>query len=76
MFDKNLVEDSTRAFIRAYKIALEETENPNLAYQIAGSVLMVLNMNKPQQTINPIELMAAIFASQKQNDDSEDGNEK
>lgn len=76
MFDKNLVEDSTRAFIRAYTIALEETKNPNLAHQIAGSVLMVLNMNKPRQTINPLELMAAVFASQKKNDDGEDDNEK
>lgn len=37
---------------------------------------MVLNMNKPQQAINPLELMAAVFASQKRNDDSEDDNKK
>ncbi len=64
---KQRTEMLTTAYIHSYNLALKEVRNPNLAAQIATSVIMVIDLNAPrQQTINPLELLLAQMASKAQ----------
>lgn len=53
----------TKAYIHSYNLALKEIKNPNLAAQIATAVIMVIDLNAPKQSINPLELLFTQMAT-------------
>ena len=63
----------TTAYIHSYNLALKEVKNPNLAAQIATAVIMVIDLNAPKQSVNPLELLFAQMATaaQQQKKESE-----
>ncbi len=66
----------TTAYIHSYNLALKEVKNPNLAAQIATAVIMVIDLNAPKQSVNPLELLFAQMATaaQQQREESEENN--
>ena len=66
----------TTAYIHSYNLALKEVKNPNLAAQIATAVIMVIDLNAPKQSVNPLELLFAQMATaaQRQREESEENN--
>lgn len=66
----------TTAYIHSYNLALKEVKNPNLAAQIATAVIMVIDLNAPKQSVNPLELLFAQIATaaQQQKKESEENN--
>ncbi|MEY8333459.1 hypothetical protein AALB53_10185 [Lachnospiraceae bacterium 47-T17] len=66
----------TTAYIHSYNLALKEVKNPNLAAQIATAVIMVIDLNAPKQSVNPLELLFAQMATaaQQQKKESEENN--
>lgn len=66
----------TMAYIHSYNLALKEVKNPNLAAQIATAVIMVIDLNAPKQSVNPLELLFAQMATaaQQQREESEENN--
>lgn len=67
MISKDLIEDSTMAYLHSYNVAMRETRNPNLATQVAMSVVMslmiVMRPQEPKQ-MNPFEMIVAAMAQQ------------
>lgn len=66
----------TTAYIHSYNLALKEVKNPNLAAQIATAVIMVIDLNAPKQSVNPLELLFTQMATaaQQQREESEENN--
>ena len=66
----------TTAYIHSYNLALKGVKNPNLAAQIATAVIMVIDLNAPKQSVNPLELLFAQMATaaQQQREESEENN--
>ncbi|GFI27513.1 hypothetical protein IMSAGC012_02640 [Lachnospiraceae bacterium] len=66
----------TTVYIHSYNLALKEVKNPNLAAQIATAVIMVIDLNAPKQSVNPLELLFAQMATaaQQQREESEENN--
>lgn len=66
----------TTAYIHSYNLALKEVKNQNLAAQIAMAVIMVIDLNAPKQSVNPLELLFAQMATaaQQQREESEENN--
>ena len=66
----------TTAYIHSYNLALKEVKKPNLAAQIATAVIMVIDLNAPKQSVNPLELLFAQMATaaQQQREESEENN--
>ena len=66
----------TTAYIHSYNLALKEVKNPKLAAQIATAVIMVIDLNAPKQSVNPLELLFAQMATaaQQQREESEENN--
>lgn len=66
----------TTAYIHSYNLALKEVKNPDLAAQIAMAVIMVIDLNAPKQSVNPLELLFAQMATaaQQQREESEENN--
>lgn len=57
---KNFIKDATKAYIISYNTAMEMTNNPNMAMQIASCVVMsYMAIMKPQQM--QIDPMAAVM---------------
>ena len=48
MMDDERIESMTQNYIKSYKIALQEVKNPNLAIQIAASVVMLADTQEQQ----------------------------
>lgn len=56
MLSKEKTENTTRAYIHSYNVAMEMTRNPNLAVQIATNVIMVMLMTEPKEPMfNPLQ---------------------
>lgn len=67
MISKDLIEDSTMAYLHSYNTAMRETRNPNLAVQVAmGVVMSLMTVMKPPEPkqINPLEMIVAAMAQQ------------
>lgn len=78
MMNEQRVEELTKAYIHSYNVALKETRNPNMAVQVATSVIMTMNaMPEKRQAVNPLEMlmMAAAMQSEgkKKDDDGKGG---
>ena len=43
MLNKEYVKDMTMAYIHSYNVAIQEVKNPNLATQIAMSVILAIH---------------------------------
>lgn len=78
MINKEQIEDATRAYLYSYDLALEEVKNPDLAVQVAMSVVMaVLMVNKPQQKqYNPFQLILESIAAKARQEAAEEETEK
>ena len=64
----------TTAYIHSYNLALKEVKNPNLAAQIATAVIMVIDLNAPKQSVNPLVFAQMATAAQQQREESEENN--
>lgn len=78
MIDLNQTEELTRAYLRSFNVALQETGNPNLATQVATAVIytaaMVGKNNQPQ--ISPMQFIAAALQQSMQETANEDRRRK
>lgn len=74
-------ETLTKAYISSYNVAMQKVRNPEFAAQIAGMVVVAINMNmsKQQQEVNPVAgLLAQMFVANRQQEETEnlDGEKK
>ncbi len=79
MLDKVKTENTTKAYIHSYNIAMEITKNPDFAVQIALNVIIAMLAVEPKEPMfNPfrevIELIAA-QAHKKGSEEKHDGTE-
>lgn len=76
-----LIQDSTKAYMIAYDVAIQETRNPNMAAQIAGVVVMgymstfKTEIEQEQQTQSLLGIMLSMVEAAKEKGD-EDGEGK
>ncbi len=68
------VEYLTRTYLKAYKIAFEETRNPQLAVQAATGVLLVLKTDNVEP--NPMTMLFSAMMQQNQKKDQKKKGEK
>ena len=68
MIDLNQIESLTQVYLCSYNTALKETKNPNLAVQVAMSIIMVVFTTEQNQRpkINPLQLLATALYQQAQ----------
>lgn len=81
MISLDQIEGLTQVYLCSYNTALKETKNPNLATQVATSIIMVALMveQSQQPKINPLQLLAAALhqqARESEKDPEENGGEK
>jgi hypothetical protein len=75
MIDQQKIEELTMAYIHSYNVALRETRNPNMAVQVATSIVMTIGaMPKKQQAVNPLEILMMATAMQKGEKKEDDDN--
>lgn len=56
MLSKEKTENTTKAYIHSYNVAMEITRNPNLAAQVAANVIMVMLATEPKEPMfNPLQ---------------------
>ena len=75
MLNKGYIEDMTMAYIHSYNVAMKEVKNPNLATQIAMSVILAIHtteQQKQQQQAGPFETLFAHIVAQMQGKGSEE----
>lgn len=66
MLNKEYVKDMTMAYIHSYNVAIQEVKNPNLATQIAMSVILAIHTTGQQKQAGPFETLFAHIAAQMQ----------
>lgn len=62
MLSKDYIENITMMYIHSYNIALKEVKNPNLATQIAMSVILAIHTTEQQKQMQAAVSFESLFA--------------
>ncbi len=77
MLDKVKTENTTRAYIHSYNIAMEITNNPNLAVQIAFNVITAMLAVEPKEpALNLFQTIIEQMEAQAQKEGSEEEHDR
>lgn len=73
MLNKVKIENTTKAYIHSYNIAMKITKNPDFAVQIALNVIMAMLAVEPKEpVVNPFQMIIEQMAAQAQREGSEE----
>lgn len=77
MLDKVKTENTTRAYIHSYNIAMEITNNPNFAVQIAFNVITAMLAVEPKEpALNLFQTIIEQMEAQAQKEGSEEEHDR
>lgn len=77
MLDKVKTENTTKAYIHSYNIAMEITKNPDFAVQIALNVIIAMLAAEPKEPMfNPFREVIELIVAQMQREGSEEEHDR